>query len=289
MATTSGNRTENKGPAAPRIRLAVEDPDILSIGKADFCESFALVMEELDKHLRKFEKDQDEDQVHDLRIAMRRAQPMSSCCQRACAIRTATLRFTESRKEATRLSSRLRDLDVIIARMKGLLNTPRQDALLADLRERRRALLKKAKKSVRSLRGASLPKDLGEKAGRRQLERRFKSAVNELVEDINRSASFIFEDETNEGELHNLRVGCKKLRYTLEAAGDDKKREDVLKTLERWSDVLGEVHDWDVVRAYLRDRAPQSKELIHAATQRRKQKYEGFAQQASCRCPRPAQ
>ena len=165
------------------------------------------------------------------------------------------------------------------------ISTPRQNVILADLRERRRALLKKAKKSVRRLRDATLPEDLGEKVGRRQLERRFRSVVNELVEDINRSASFILEDETNEGELHNLRVACKKLRYTLEAAGDDKKREDVLKTLERWSDALGEVHDWDVVRVYLRDRAPQSKELIHAATQRRKQKYDGF--RAASQLPMP--
>ncbi|MDA4121795.1 MAG: CHAD domain-containing protein [Thaumarchaeota archaeon] len=276
MATTSGNLAENKGFAAVRMRPVVVDHDILSIEKADFCESFALVMEDLDKHLRKFQKDQDEDQVHDLRIALRRAQAHVRLLPKGVRKQDTTLKFSESRKEATRLCSRLRDLDVIVARTKGLLSTPRQNLLLADLRERRRALLKKAEKSARRLRDASLTEDLGEKVGRRQLERRFKSVVSELVEDINRSASFIFEDETNEGELHNLRVGCKKLRYTLEAAGNDKKRENVLKTLELWSDTLGEVHDWDVVRAYLRDRAPQSKDLIHAATQRRKQKYEGF-------------
>jgi len=82
-------------------------------------------------------------------------------------------------------------------------------------------------------------------------------------------------------DLHEMRKDCKRLRYLLEILPDQNK--EISKTiteLEEMQDMLGSIHDDDIVIAYLR-RVKRPKAIHHILDEEiaeRNKKYEEFVQ-----------
>ena len=68
------------------------------------------------------------------------------------------------------------------------------------------------------------------------------------VEEVYSWEQFIRDPERRE-ELHNMRISIKRLRYTMEffAVNYDKHFTDFLETIIELQDILGDIHDSDVV------------------------------------------
>lgn len=76
--------------------------------------------------------------------------------------------------------------------------------------------------------------------------------------------------------LHEVRIGVKRLRYTLESLLPDLNKR-VQKPLKRLQDLLGEIHDLDVVAAWLAPLGPQALAGVAAARAERLAAYKAMA------------
>lgn len=74
------------------------------------------------------------------------------------------------------------------------------------------------------------------------------------AEEVYSWEQFIRDPERRE-ELHNMRISIKRLRYTMEffAGNYDKHFTDFLETIIELQDILGDIHDSDVVLEVLTD------------------------------------
>lgn len=77
-------------------------------------------------------------------------------------------------------------------------------------------------------------------------------------------------------DLHQVRIGVKRLRYTLESLLPDRHR-GVSKTLKRLQDVLGDLHDLDVVLATLGPAEPAVRAGVEATRLERLLTYKAMA------------
>ena len=93
------------------------------------------------------------------------------------------------------------------------------------------------------------------------------------VEEVYSWEPFIWEAARRE-ELHNMRISVKRLRYTMEffsvayglrkkhsktvSVTDDKHFAEFLEVIVDWQEILGDIHDSDVVLEILADYASQS-------------------------------
>lgn len=269
---SEGKQGKRRVPA----RLLQQDLLRVSIAKADLVVRYRQVMKTMDSRLADYVERHDEDSVHDFRTAARRAQATVRLLPKGLRRAEPTKRFLKSSKAAVKLSSRLRDLDIIKARMGTLPRSELRDALLIELGNRRLSLLKEARRTAKALSRNSLEKDLVGRVTTKRLEKRFRKVVGGLGQNINRALPVVLGDATKKRQLHLLRMDCKRLRYTLEAAREDANRDKLLKTLEGWSDTLGAVHDWDVVTAYLTERPHRNQPLMEPAAERRDSEYQKF-------------
>lgn len=75
-----------------------------------------------------------------------------------------------------------------------------------------------------------------------------RTILPQKVEEVYTWEQFIRDPERRE-ELHNMRISIKRLRYTMEffAISYDKHFTDLIETIIDLQDVLGDVHDNDVV------------------------------------------
>ena len=75
-----------------------------------------------------------------------------------------------------------------------------------------------------------------------------RTILPQKVEEVYTWEEFIRDPERRE-ELHNMRISIKRLRYTMEffAINYDKHFTDLIETIIDLQDVLGDVHDNDVV------------------------------------------
>jgi len=285
--TTRRDGGRGASHAAPGSQVTVRLPgeDELarsSIKKGDFIESYEKTEEKLKSSIGRFLKVQDDERVHDLRTAMRRAQMHVKLLPRSARRDDSTRRFSKDRKRAFKLTAGMRDLDIIRARLLTLPESEERDAAVVRVDGERMGLVKEARRAVAALGGDSMPKPGKKEVTARKLRKRFRGQVDELSGEIGRRLPVVLEDETKKTELHLLRMGCKRLRYTLEAAArqSEKGPPRVMGSLKAWSDALGTVHDWDVVGSYLGENGQRAKGLIASVERAREEAYQSFLRRA---------
>jgi CHAD domain-containing protein len=102
----------------------------------------------------------------------------------------------------------------------------------------------------------------------------------------------VVNDSEKVTELHELRKDCKKLRYLLELLPDSNSKDQtgemddyvskLMEKLESVQDILGIIHDYDTIIAYLRrrkgtgTRSTLVNSIIAQLNQERQNKYEEF-------------
>lgn len=169
-------------------------------------------------------------QVHDLRISLHRIRSL---------LELSSIE-TKGLKKLDKALGKVRDLDVAIGNAKkyGLEYSELKKKRKKDSKEAIHMLLDKKKKVFKDLKVTT-------KKFKKKLD--LKSTAGKL-----KALLKAFDHQLKDEELHEVRIGLKKVRYLLESAG---KPVDKLKKIQ---DQLGEVHDLQVLSEYF-DKNPHLK------------------------------
>jgi len=280
LTIESGERWGKEAAIGGLKRLSREDLSLIALTKAGFAGRYVQVMKSLVERLRGYAERQDEDVVHDFRTSVRRAQATVRLFPSELRRKRLTRKFLRCCRAAGKVSSQLRDIDIIKARLMKLPQSDPRDSFLSELDGRRLALLRDARRTAKALSRNLLKEEFDRGLNAKQLEKRFRKVAGRLVVDVDSRLAVVLEDATKKKELHLLRMDCKKLRYTLEAGRKTAYREKLLRTLEESSDALGGIHDWDTVTAYLMEKPRRAEPLIELAAEKRDLEYQKFVKRA---------
>jgi CHAD domain-containing protein len=200
----------------------------------------------VNSRLRSYLGQQSEDNVHDLRTALRRVETRSQLLQKR--LRKKELGdYLSLSKRLFKSTTKIRDLDVIKDQLSQQHHLSSDDSLIKEISARRKKLVPKSKKLSGKLERTKTQvssDDIKEPKLRKKLQK----LVSKLDRNITSLLPLVLKGPDRLEELHSLRMNCKKLRYILEATHSDPKR---IKTLENWQNYLGKIHDYDVSVQYL--------------------------------------
>ena len=111
-----------------------------------------------------------------------------------------------------------------------------------------------------------------------KLNKRYFKVLGKIELDIQKNTIITLGDEKRIEELHMLRKGFKKLRYSLELASNKGKTIQILKNLKKIQEMLGDIHDSDIIIDHLRSIEQNSKylDIIGSEISERSKKYNAF-------------
>jgi CHAD domain-containing protein len=172
----------------------------------------------------------DAEQVHNLRVAIRRFNQAAALAQDASGLK----KTRKHLKKAMELAGRVRDADItmkLVAKLRPAGTSTLQEKLARRRAEREQRLI------------AALPKIAAQlEIGKPSLEGKPPQVA------ISAAAERLFERGSKADDargLHRLRIAAKKLRYTLELLAPEHARMDQIKRLQS---LLGDINDYETAR-----------------------------------------
>jgi CHAD domain-containing protein len=249
-----------------------------------FPEGHRAVINSLGRRLESFLDDPNEENVHDVRTAIRRADASMSVLPKRFRERRKTKRLLSKQEALMRQSAKVRDIDTVRARLSVYPPNSVLDRLLRRLEKSRRRQLKSTTALAASIHKlSSLCPDAKDARDEKEIRKRLDKVVKKLRSRMNRTLPVILAEPDKTAVLHSLRKDCKRLRYTLELMPVHGENSKLIKTMRSWQDLLGVVRDGDVAIDYLEglERSVAVDEILTAERSRRRHDYEKFAE--TCR------
>lgn len=225
--------------------------------------------------------------VHDLRTAARRLLATIQLLPKNVRKDKRTKTFSEKYARLISLNAKVRDLDIIISRAIARQSDSQYAKLAKNLADRRKSALKSAIQYASSMnRNEKL--SLRKKAlSDTSVRKRFDKTAKRLKSRIAKRLPVVLEDSKNIRELHRLREDSRMLRYIIEV-GEGSKSSKRLVVLRSWQEILGLIHDSDIVIDFLRneEESPEIRDLVRDELTERNKNYETFASMALKSAPR---
>ena len=186
-----------------------------------------------------------------------------------------------------KLNARIRDFDIICAKMESKYQDKTHD-LVSTLKNSRIEKLQNANELALKILHLSIPKISENILDDSKLNKRYLRVLDKIELDIHKNTIISIGDEKKIEELHMLRKDFKKLRYSLELASYKEKTVQALKNLKEIQDILGEIHDSDIIISYLRSIEQDSKisDILESEVKERKRKYDLFVSTFKQRKPK---
>ncbi|MDA8054071.1 MAG: CHAD domain-containing protein [Thermoplasmatales archaeon] len=236
-----------------------------------FLERYRILRKGVKKGLKNFITLPNENNVHNLRNAFRRLNAAVAVIPRKVRSDSKDAKkYVERDRQILKLTSQVRDIDIISERLKRCNNNPYGKTLLISLKTKRRDGLKRPLREARKLSKRRVPslKD-------RKLDGWIEAEISKLRKGIEDHIQSTLSSDENLDELHSLRKTIRKLRYTLELLPDSKMRKREIAGLAHWQDVLGDILECHIFETYLASLNPTefSKRSILEARDSRKAKY----------------
>lgn len=222
-------------------------------------------------------KKQMPEQVHDLRTATRRLSATIELLPKNVRDTKRFRKYSERIQNLISLNAKVRDLDIIISRAAARKNDPEYAKLTKKFENARRTALKPALEFASTMGKTKQPSIRGRDLSSLDARKRFNKITNRLSSRITKRLPVVLEDANNKRELHRLREDSRMLRYTIELAGE-KKSSKILPVLRSWQEILGLIHDGDIVIDYLQneEESPEARDLIRDELTERNKNYEIF-------------
>jgi len=231
--------------------------------------------------VNKYLKDPNENQIHDVRTAIRRLDATFLILPKKYRNGSPLSEYVLKCKEFFKVNSEIRDYDIIYEKLQKYPSNAQTDSVIETLRATRDASLEHAKNIAGSLNSTDTSKiidkiDVTEK----DLQKRFDKILARLISNIESTFPVVLNDSLKIEELHDLRISCKKLRYLLELLPDENQGAlKTRKTLQKLQDILGTIHDYDFTTDYLNSLGQPSKEIqdiINSENEERRLKFDEF-------------
>jgi CHAD domain-containing protein len=198
------------------------------------------------------------DQIHDLRVVVRRIQMTLRLLPKNIRESQSFKRFNFSLKSVLKATSRLRDLDTLTYTLE-LHKATLPGELLVTLENQRSDEAARARAATEVLTEVPAP-DLDTSLVRgKKLSRRLRKQVRKSKKVTTGLMTDVMNAESKVNELHALRKEIKKMRYLLEL-GDGSPSE--VASLTKWQESLGAIHDLDVAASYLEGSHMESKRKV---------------------------
>ena len=255
---------------------------LLSISSKHFLSRLETNVQRVDKRLNDYLKDPNENNIHDIRTAIRRLDASIGSLPKRERNKNRIRDYIITAKRLFQINSQIRDYDIINTKLKKYSAATVYTQLTDSLERRRKTKLANAIKIATSLRLLPVPYLTEADMVEKKLQRRYNKVVSRLSERIELNFPVVLANMNKIVELHEMRKDCKKLRYMLELMPDHNNKEThkMITELEDIQDMLGSIHDNDTMIVYLK-RVRHSKEITHILDNEiteRNTKYEEFVQ-----------
>lgn len=242
-------------------------------------------------------KEPNEENIHDIRKAIRRLEASYRSLPSKKVRRKRVIReYAEYSKKLFSINSQIRDFDIIGEKLSNVGNLDQRDKLESikgSLFRQRRTKLNEAISFALELGKLRVPKLTKKiKISNKKSKKRFNKLIGKFGTRIEHNLPIVVNDSEKVTELHELRKDCKKLRYLLELLPDSNSKDQtgemddyvskLMEKLESVQDILGIIHDYDTIIAYLRrrkgtwTRSTLVNSIIAQLNQERQNKYEEF-------------
>ena len=242
-------------------------------------------------------KEPNEENIHDIRKAIRRLEASYRSLPTKKARKSRVIReYADYSKKLFSINSQVRDFDIIGEKLSSDENRAQQDVMKSiegSIFKQRKTKLDEAISFALELRKLRVPKLTGKiKISNKRSKKRFGKLINKFATRIEHDLPIVVNDREKKIELHELRKDCKKLRYLLELLPDNNGKDEttekddyvskLMEKLEKVQDLLGIIHDYDTMIAFLKRRKGRGTRstLVHSIlaklNQERQNKYEEF-------------
>lgn len=251
-----------------------------SISTKPFVTKLQENMQKVDNRVNNYLADPNEDNIHDIRTAIRKLDASFRSLPKKVRKRTRVSNYITASKRLFKINSQIRDYDIIYGKLKKYSSDSIYAELTRSLEKRRDTKIRKARNVALSLKDKS-PKIDEEYIPGKKLQQRFKNIVGRFSDRIELNFPIVLTNSKKVEELHEMRKDCKKLRYLLELLPDQNKEiQRMITELEEIQDMLGSIHDEDITIAYLkRIRNPRAVHyILDDEIEERNHKYEEFIQ-----------
>ncbi len=247
------------------------------ISKNTFLKKFKKISDNFCQKLEKYIVDSNDENIHDIRVSIRRLETSYKILPNNIRKQKKMKSYLKQAKKLFKMNAQIRDFDIICTNMESKYSDKTQN-LVEALRDSRVEHIKNANRLAIKISRLSSPKILKSSLKESKLEKKYLKVLDIIMLNIQKNTIIALRDEKKIDELHMLRKDFKKLRYSLELVSDKKIIFETLKNLKNIQDMLGEIHDKDMIIDHLRSIEKNSRysDIISAEVLERTKKYNEF-------------
>ncbi|SHO48018.1 conserved hypothetical protein [Nitrosotalea sinensis] len=251
--------------------------DSLKLNKKIFLKKFEKISNNFQQELNKYIENPSDENIHDIRVSIRRLESAYRILSKNTRKQKKNKHYLKQIRTLFKSNASIRDYDIICARMEAKYHTETTE-LVSSLRNLRGRQLKDAIQLALEISNSRIPKTSSFFLKKSELKKKYQKILDEMILNIQKNIIIVLGDEKKINELHMLRKDFKKLRYSLELAPKRKIIVDILKNLKNIQEVLGDIHDSDIIIDYLKNIKQDSRysSIIDSEVLERSKKYSMF-------------
>lgn len=249
----------------------------LGLDKKSFLGKFRKIQERFYELLQDYVKNPNDENIHDIRVTIRRLETAYRILPKNVRKKEKMTNYVKQAKTLFKLNAKIRDYDIICAKMESKYKAQTYD-LITMIKKSRIEKLHNANNIALEIFHAEMPKISKNTVKNSKLNKRYFEMLDKIELNIQKNTIITLGDEKKIKELHMLRKDFKKLRYSLELSSSKGKTIQSLKNLKEIQDILGEIHDNDIIIDHLRNIEQQSRYsgIIESEVLERSRKYHAF-------------
>ncbi|MDE1769788.1 MAG: CHAD domain-containing protein [Thaumarchaeota archaeon] len=247
----------------------------LEIDKKLFLKKFKKITDMFSQKLQDYIKNPNDENIHDIRVVVRRLETAFQTLPKSERKSKKIKNYIKQAKMLFKLNAKIRDIDIICAKMESKYQEKTHE-MITSLKKLRIENLQNANELALKILHLSIPK-ISADIGRSKLNKRYLKVLDRIELDIQKNTIIALGDERRVEELHMLRKDFKKLRYSLELISNKEKISQVLKNLKDIQDMLGDIHDSDIIIEYLNtEHGSKYSDIKESEILERRKKYNAF-------------
>jgi CHAD domain-containing protein len=247
------------------------------LNKKIFRKKFTKILDDFNEELYEYITTPNDGNIHDIRVSIRRLESAYRILPKDVREKQKIKDYVKKTKTLFKMNAIIRDYDIIC----NIIESKYADSaleLIPYLKDARTQQLKSANEHALEISDLCTPKISKSSLKKAKLEKRYLRVLDEIILDIQKNIIISLEDEKKIDELHALRKNFKKLRYSLEIATNKEVTTNILSNLKSIQDILGEIHDKDIIIDYLQNKIQDSRysDIVKIESVERNKKYHAF-------------